>query len=446
MNAQRYLISGSSALSVATVLLLWAAPRSTPAAPVTAALAAVCCLAALIPIALRAQRRDTATESGEEPARAPSSESRFPALLAEMRQMLAAAADPVREVADYPIFGRVLSARTMEELGTLLSAARDRLSTAERRSASLSCDVLLDGAILLSLAEAVLGEVSRKTEEATFAVIEKFLVVHEATARAAESARRVRSQIEGDGDSPSVSTAAEGTRETIRNERQAIRELSACTRENHEGISAMSREIEAGISLLESINDIAERSKLIAFNMSVEAARIGEKGAGFRVIIVELHKLNDRTLEFSRKVEELLARFKDHNSRLAENMEVRAAAVVSEVERGMGSAERAVEALIGASTRTEEFAREIASMSEGIDRDMDGVLESMQFQDITRQMTEGAQSILAEAKALIEGGIDSGGAVLGARERHDRLESIRARLVAAAKTQYEKNALMEVRL
>lgn len=439
-------MSGSSALSVATVLLLWAAPRSTPVAPVTAALAAVCCLAALIPLALRAQRREPAPEAGKESARAAGDESRFSSILAEMRQMLAAAADPVREVTEYPIFDRVLSARTMEELGSLLTAARDRLSGAERSVATISEGVLLDGAILLSLAEAVLGEVSRKTEEATFAVIEKFLVVHEATARAAESARRVRAQIEGDGDSLCVSAAAEGTRGTIRDERQAIRELSACTRENHEGISAMSREIEAGISLLESINDIAERSKLIAFNMSVEAARIGEKGAGFRVIIAELHKLNDRTLEFSRKVEELLARFKDHNSRLAESMEVRAAAVVSEVERGMGSAERAVEALIGASTRTEDFAREIASMSEGIDRDMDGVLESMQFQDITRQMTEGAQSILAEAKRLIEGGIESSGAAFGARERHDRLETIRARLVAAAKTQYEKTALMEVRL
>jgi len=208
----------------------------------------------------------------------------------------------------------------------------------------------------------------------------------------------------------------------------------------------MSVEIESGLDLLKNIADITEQSKLIAFNMSIEAARIGEKGLGFKVIIAELHKLNDRTFEFSRKVADLLSRFREYTAILVKNMETKAGDVVHKVERGMDSAGFAVESLINATDRSQSLTKEIALMSESIDHDLDGVLESLQFQDITRQMIEGALSILGELKCRIDDFVASQDVGVDTTVMAERFTMLKNRLVNMAKTKGEKNALLEVRL
>jgi methyl-accepting chemotaxis protein len=209
-------------------------------------------------------------------------------------------------------------------------------------------------------------------------------------------------------------------------------------------LQRMSEEISSGLDLLKNIEEITERSKLIAFNMSIEAARIGEKGYGFKVIIIELHKLNEQTFDFSKKVAELLNRFRDHTTALVTSMEAKSVAVVREVEHGMDAAESAVEKLIDASSRTEAFTKEIAGMSESIDHDLDGVLESMQFQDITRQMIEGSMEILEDLQKTLDDCLSRNEIYIDEKRKQDRFMTIKNRLVSNAKTNGEKEALMEV--
>jgi len=180
--------------------------------------------------------------------------------------------------------------------------------------------------------------------------------------------------------------------------------------------------------------------------MSIEAARMGEKGRGVKVIVAELHKLNDRTFDFSRQVAQLLHRFRDYNTLLVNNMEEKASIVVSQVEKGIDAAEAAVETLITASERTETFTREIALMSEAINHGLDGVLESLQFQDITRQMIEGGQSILLELKKSYDESIRENDIHLDNEIVNVRFNEIKKRLIENAKTKGEKNALTEVRV
>ncbi len=324
--------------------------------------------------------------------------------------------------------------------------ARARLGDMERSISAVSGALIPDMLSYLPLASAVIRSVPEKTEEAAFVVMDRFTVVKEATGAAASSARELRQDLENEASGRSIRREAEISRKTVSDEKSVIAALRSCTKENHEQLLAMGREIETGLDLLKNIEDITARSKLIAFNMSVEAARIGEKGAGFKVIILELHKLNDRTLDFSRKVTDVMRKFRQYNEALVHNMEVKAEAVVDSVERGINAAEGAVETLISASGRTEDFTRDIARMAESINRDMDGVLESMQFQDITRQMMEGAECILGELMDRIEGCMGSAGLNVDRRLIESRFAEIRERFVRAAKTNGEKSALMEVRI
>lgn len=321
-----------------------------------------------------------------------------------------------------------------------------RLESLERSVSALAEAIVPDMLSYLPLASAVIRSVPEKTEEAAFVVMDRFTVVKEATGAAAASARELRQDLEDENSGKSIRREADLSRKTVSDEKSVISALRSCTKENHEQLLAMGREIDTGLELLKSIEDITARSKLIAFNMSVEAARIGEKGAGFKVIILELHKLNDRTLDFSRKVTGVMRKFREYNETLVRNMEVKAGAVVDSVERGINAAQGAVETLIAASERTEAFTREIAGMSESIHRDMDGVLESMQFQDITRQMMEGADGIIVELMQRLQTGIDSAGLSVDRGAVESRFAEIREKFVRAAKTNGEKSALMEVRL
>lgn len=332
------------------------------------------------------------------------------------------------------------------QLAKDLDSVISRASRLEQLIGTISEAVVSNSHIHIPLADSIINAVPAKTEEAAFTVIDKFMVVKEASSRAASEARELRLELEDSSSSQSIRAIAENTRSALVTERGVIEGLRVCTRENQIHIKAMGSEIDSGLELLDNINDITERSKLIAFNMSIEAARIGEKGRGFKVIITELHKLNQRTLEFSSQVASLLSRFRDYNRLMHENMQDKADAVIVQVERGMRTTEEAVERLIGASTKTEEFTRRIAAMSESINKDLEGVLESLQFQDITRQMIEGARIILAEVKESLDSCLKSGELPVNRETIRDRFVQTKKRFIAQAKTKGEKEALMEVQL
>ncbi len=372
--------------------------------------------------------------------------ARVKALMADLHKTFSESADDIRKIVEYPLIGEILSASTAEEVANLVSLAHGRLLASENALSSVRDRALLDCLIYIPLVHAVAAAVPGKTEEAAFAVMERFMVVREAARHAAESARSMRLELEDTSGERSVSATAEKTRQSIGDERTSIRELSRCVKENREHLEAMRKEIESGLELLKGIADITERSKLIAFNMSIEAARIGEKGLGFKVIITELHKLNERTNDFSRQVANLLGRFGEYNEILMENIEDKAGTVIAKVERGIDAASLAVDSLIGATDRSQALTKEIALMSESIDRDLDGVLESLQFQDITRQMIEGSLAILAELRRNVEACVEDCGVSIDSMIKVERFSMLRNRLVRDAKTKGEKSALMEVRI
>lgn len=443
MKVQGLLVLAASVFSLATTSILFFFAQTGFGLALVTTLAAFFTASASLVLYLRSARPPEPKIAAIPPVR--SDELRFSELMDELHSILEKTPENIRKIIDYPLFNRILAVRTTGELGTLIIEAHRNLLKAEKIISILSDKILTDSQVLLPLAESIIKAVPPKTEEAAFNLMEKFLVVREASGRAATSAHILRTDLEDSSSAKSIIFTAENSRKAVHSERASIRELSACTRENSEHLQAMGKEIESGLELLKNITEITERSKLIAFNMSIEAARMGEKGRGVKVITAELHKLNERTFGFSRQVAELLGRFRDYNTILVKNIEEKAGVVVSEVEKGIDASEAAVESLIFASTRTENFTKEIARMSDDINRGLDGVLESLQFQDITRQMIEGAQGILGELKASLD--LSLGEDIrIDQKIKLERFNEVRQRLVAHAKTKDEKTAMMGVRL
>ena len=339
-------------------------------------------------------------------------------------------------------------AKADEETRTAGRAAAEARSAAERAALELSGEreaargKALAALLGLRFADAVIAKVPVKTEEAAFALMGRLVALRDQSAKAAEAA------LSSESDSLSadnVSSLATGARGTIASVRSTLAEMRKRDRDSAKGLAALGAELKSGMELLSGIEEITERSRLIAFNMAIEAARIGEKGRGFRVIVGELRALNDRTVDFSKQVAELLGRFKKYNESLVQTAIENTARVADEVERGIRDEETAIESLLKASTSCVDLSSNVTRSVQSMNLELDGVLESLQFQDITRQMIEGALATIAEAESELAplAGRPEGGAAREDGRR--RMEELRAKLLARAKTKGEKEAIQEVK-
>lgn len=339
------------------------------------------------------------------------------------------------------------------DLSALILATAEALeaqgqSSVERRGEAGSAAVaLVDAQAILPMAESIFKRVPAVTEEATVELITRFEAVQAQSAKAADSARRIIERLEG-GDKAVASAAAvaSSTRAAIQKERGAVGGIVTNNRHNAKKLQEMGKELESGIVVVKEIEEINERSRLIAFNMAVEAARMGERGQGVRVIVNELRSLNDRTAQFSKEIVGLLSRFKAYSSDLIVEMSDHAERLNGEVMDGMDAAEAAMESLIASAAETERLSTGIAAASVEVQSNLDTVLEALQFQDITRQMIEGGLGILARIRGLSAAanllGEGLGG---GSREARARLEAYRGEFIAQAKTKDEKTAIMEAK-
>ena len=57
--------------------------------------------------------------------------------------------------------------------------------------------------------------------------------------------------------------------------------------------------------VLEFIDKVAKKTKLIGLNASIEAARLGNDGKGFTVVSSEIQKLSENTQSTTRQITEL---------------------------------------------------------------------------------------------------------------------------------------------
>ena len=132
-------------------------------------------------------------------------------------------------------------------------------------------------------------EASHKQQEALQKLIESSAVIDEETKSIAAKAVQNNERLS------SIFTAVESLRDSVDRIEKEYKKYN----EQFKTLISQTNEINA---LVDSIKDISAQTNLLSFNASIEAARAGVAGKGFRVIANEVKKLSDDTNKTSETI------------------------------------------------------------------------------------------------------------------------------------------------
>ncbi len=145
-----------------------------------------------------------------------------------------------------------------------------------------------------------------------------------------------------------------------------------------EAIGRLSRRVERIGTVVEVIDEIADRSDLLALNAALEGAKAGEAGRGFSIVAAEMRRLAENVLESTKEIKNLITEIResthaakeasDGNKRMAAEGEKLGSAAIGSVSSILHGAEETVAAsrVIHLATQQQRSATEqvVTSMSE----------------------------------------------------------------------------------
>ncbi len=239
--------------------------------------------------------------------------------------------------------GRLLeSVRLMIEslrqiISNIAETGRKVDSSAERISETMS-----DQAAVSIEQSAAVSEISSTMEE--------FSATSAQIAENANSVTRIADQ--------TLKSAKEGVN-SIEDVMRKMDRINGDNQNNTREITALSAKTDEITKIMGLINNIADQTRLIAFNASIEAAGAGEKGRRFGVVASEIRRLADSVTESTDEIEARISEIREAVNRMVIASEVSTKGIREGTELFTHTVERLNEILDGAQSTT-DAARQIS--------------------------------------------------------------------------------------
>jgi len=132
-------------------------------------------------------------------------------------------------------------------------------------------------------------------------------------------------------------------------------------------------------SIIEAVNNIAEQSKMLAFNAAIEASKAGEAGKGFSVVASEIRNLAERSQEETKNVHDIL-----------DDIQKAANSAVMIAEKGSNEADEGVNLASRAGKNIDQLAETVAQATDA----MEQITMSIEQQNLAiEQISQAMQNI-----------------------------------------------------
>lgn len=229
------------------------------------------------------------------------------------------------------------------------------------------------------------------------AVLEMAQLLHRVHTRSASLHERIQSAV---GRSRHLSEAsqleADGNRSTVETLANSQEAFIEARKHNQERIRLVVDQVRHLTPLAALIGDISRQTNLLAINASIEAARAGAEGSGFKVVAAEVRRLSAQTAEAAGQISRGIQSVAETiEAELAQSSQLDAdggaanelTAVACHIAQISASLNEVVPYLVELSSNMHEGMEVITS-------DIIDAMGHMQFQDINRQLLEQVETAL----------------------------------------------------
>jgi len=285
-------------------------------------------------------------------------------------------------------------------LGENLNLMVDGLANLARQTQEVGSKLASSAAEILAATTQQLASITEQDASVnqTMATVDEVrTTVQQTSERADNVAETSRRSVDiGDLGAQAVQSSVDGMR--------LIRERVEGIAEN---ILALSEKTQQIGEIIASVNDIAEQSKMLALNASIEASRAGEEGKGFAVVAMEVRNLAEQSREATDQVRLILSEIQQATNAAVMATEEGNKGVdvgVSQVEQAgvvIDELAQVIREAAQAATQIAASTRQQATGMNQLSSAMDNIRQaSVQSQTSMQQAEHSAQDLNEMAKQL----------------------------------------------